>query len=331
VKVKHSRHSGLQLAPARQSLAMVHTLAADFAAEVAALCAIPVNPAQWRGFLDRHVPRTDPSTGLRRRECCLGELRQWQAVPMTSLDPLRSLVFGANAEAYERARPGYPDAAVDWLLPRSATRVADVGAGTGKLTGALLARGVEVVAVEPDAGMLAVLTRLHPKTEAHLGGADALPLTSLSVDAVFAAQAWHWFPHQRAVAEVRRVLRPGGWLGLVWNVEEPREPWQVELSRLDPDTGGGDVDVHRKAGGKAAVSGLPEAQVEVAMFPWSLATTAAALRARLATHSAYAVMAAPERENLLDAAARVVDAEAARRGTDRVPLSMAAYCARWRP
>jgi len=250
---------------------------------------------------------------------------------MTSLDPLRARVFGANAEAYEGARPGYPSAAVDWLLPRSATRVADVGAGTGKLTGALLARGVEVVAVEPDAGMLAVLTRLHPKTESHLGGADALPLASRSVDAVFAAQAWHWFPYQQAVAEVRRVLRPGGWLGLVWNVEEPREPWQVELSRLDPDTGGGDVDVHRKAGGKAAISGLPEEQVEVARFPWSLATTAAALRARLATHSAYAVMAVPEREYLLDTAARVVDAEAARRGTDTVPLSMAAHCARWRP
>ena len=62
VKVKHSRHSGLQLAPARHALAMVHTLAADFAAEIAALCATPVSPAQWRGFLDRHVPRTDPST-----------------------------------------------------------------------------------------------------------------------------------------------------------------------------------------------------------------------------------------------------------------------------
>lgn len=92
-----------------------------------------------------------------------GELRQWHAVAMTSLDPSRARVFGANAGAYEGARPGYPDAAVDWLLPRSATRVADVGAGTGKLTGALLARGVEVVAVEPDAGMLAVLTRLHPR------------------------------------------------------------------------------------------------------------------------------------------------------------------------
>ncbi len=62
VKVKHSRNSLAQLAPARHALAMVHTLAADFAAEIAALCATPVSPAQWGGFLDRHVPRTDPST-----------------------------------------------------------------------------------------------------------------------------------------------------------------------------------------------------------------------------------------------------------------------------
>jgi len=66
VKVKHSRHSGLQLAPARQSLAMVHTLAADFAAEVAALCAIPDNPAQWRGSSTgtSHEPTRAPASGV---------------------------------------------------------------------------------------------------------------------------------------------------------------------------------------------------------------------------------------------------------------------------
>ncbi len=61
-KVKHSRHSRLQLAPARQALEMVHTLAEDFAAEVQRLCATSVSPAQWRWFLDLHVPRTDPKT-----------------------------------------------------------------------------------------------------------------------------------------------------------------------------------------------------------------------------------------------------------------------------
>lgn len=129
---------------------------------------------------------------------------------MSELDPRRARVFGAHAEEYERWRPDYPAEAVAWLLPPGARRVADVGAGTGKLTAGLLAQGVEVVAVEPDPGMLAVLRRTYPAADAHLAGAERLPLPDRSVDAVTAGQAWHWFPPDRTVAEVRRVLRPGG-------------------------------------------------------------------------------------------------------------------------
>ena len=68
---------------------------------------------------------------------------------MTAVDPRRALSFGAFAEEYQRWRPGYPPDAVDWLVPPGATRVADVGAGTGKLTGSLLQRGLVVDAVEP--------------------------------------------------------------------------------------------------------------------------------------------------------------------------------------
>jgi len=89
VKVKHSRHSGLQLAPARHALAMVHTLAADFAAEIAALCATPVSPAQWRGFLDRHVPRTDPSTSrpLEGRALTLADSKHARVDELYQHDP----------------------------------------------------------------------------------------------------------------------------------------------------------------------------------------------------------------------------------------------------
>jgi len=136
----------------------------------------------------------------------------------------RARSFGAVAEAYERWRPAYPDVAVDWLVPPGAREVADVGAGTGKLTGLLLARGLQVTAVEPDEAMLGVLARVHPAAEARQAGADALPLADGAVDAVLVGQAWHWFPHARAAAEIRRVLRPGGWLGLVWNQTAPGEP-----------------------------------------------------------------------------------------------------------
>ncbi|WP_298462381.1 class I SAM-dependent methyltransferase [uncultured Cellulomonas sp.] len=132
---------------------------------------------------------------------------------MAALDPRRATAFGRYARDDDRWRPGYPDAAVDWLLPPGAPRVADVGAGTGKLTGALVDRGLEVDAVEPDDAMLAVLRERWPGVRAHLAGADRLPLPDGAVDAVVVGTAWHWFPHDAAVAEVRRVLRPGGRLG----------------------------------------------------------------------------------------------------------------------
>jgi SAM-dependent methyltransferase len=90
------------------------------------------------------------------------------------LDPRRARSFGARAEEYERWRPSYPSEAVAWLVPPDAVRVADVGAGTGKLTGPLLALGLEVAAVEPDPAMLAVLRRERPAAVPYLAGADAI-------------------------------------------------------------------------------------------------------------------------------------------------------------
>ncbi len=237
-------------------------------------------------------------------------------------------MFGAYAEDYERWRPGYPAAAVDWLVPPGAARVADVGAGTGKLTGALLARGLQVAAVEPDPGMLAVLTRLHPGADPYLAGAQALPLPDASLDAVLVAQAWHWFPRQQAVAEVRRVLRLGGQLALVWNGPDPREPWELELASLDPDNAGPDGTADRRT---LDLAGLPTDELETASFPWTWPIGAADLRARLATHSALAVMDVEQREHRLGAAAAVVAAEAKRRGTPTVPLRQVAGCVRWQP
>lgn len=123
------------------------------------------------------------------------------------LDPGRATSFGRCAEEYALWRPSYPADAVEWLVPKAASHVADVGAGTGKLTGRLLERGLDVEAVERDPRMLAILQRLHPTARAHEASAEALPLANARVDAVLVADAWHWFPHDRAVEEVRRVLR----------------------------------------------------------------------------------------------------------------------------
>ena len=141
----------------------------------------------------------------------------------------RSLSFGEQAAAYERGRPSYPPEAIDWLLPPNARDVLDLGAGTGKLTTRLVERGLDVVAVDPIAEMLELLTHSLPDTPALLGTAEQIPLPDNSVDAVLVAQAWHWFDPQRAVAEVARVLRPGGRLGLVWNTRDERMGWVKDL------------------------------------------------------------------------------------------------------
>jgi len=144
----------------------------------------------------------------------------------------RSLSFGSEAAAYERGRPSYPPEAIDWLLPPGARDVLDLGAGTGKLTTRLVERGLDVVAVDPLAEMLELLSSALPDTPALLGTAEQIPLPDNSVDAVLVAQAWHWFDPQRAAAEVARVLRPGGRLGLVWNARDERSGWVKDLGRI---------------------------------------------------------------------------------------------------
>ena len=151
---------------------------------------------------------------------------------MTESRRARSLSFGSEAAAYERGRPSYPPEAIDWLLPSGARDVLDLGAGTGKLTTRLVERGLEVVAVDPIAEMLELLSSALPNTPALLGTAEQIPLPDSHVDAVLVAQAWHWFDPERAVAEVARVLRPGGRLGLVWNTRDERLGWVKDLGRI---------------------------------------------------------------------------------------------------
>jgi SAM-dependent methyltransferase len=120
-----------------------------------------------------------------------------------------------DALAYERSRPGYPAEAVDALVAALPGRdVIDLAAGTGKLTRDLLARGLDVVAVEPRAEMRAAI---EPPARVIEGSAEAIPLPAGSADAVAIAQAFHWFAVPAALAEIHRVLRSGGVLALLWN------------------------------------------------------------------------------------------------------------------
>jgi ubiquinone/menaquinone biosynthesis C-methylase UbiE len=130
---------------------------------------------------------------------------------------LAARAFDAMAEEYERGRPGWPADAVAGLVERSDARtVLDLAAGTGKLT-RVLAPLADVIAVEPLAGMRRVLEERVPGVRVLDGTAEAIPLPDASVDAVFVAEAFHWFDAPAALAEIARVLRPGGTLVFLWN------------------------------------------------------------------------------------------------------------------
>jgi SAM-dependent methyltransferase len=128
-------------------------------------------------------------------------------------------------EDYERGRPGWPPEVVDVPgLPPTAT-VLDLGAGTGKLTRLLVSTFGRVVAVEPAEAMRRLLVAHCPEAEARAGTAEEIPLANASVEAVFAGEAFHRFDGEPALAEIARVLRPGGVLVLLWNLPAgPTEP-----------------------------------------------------------------------------------------------------------
>jgi ubiquinone/menaquinone biosynthesis C-methylase UbiE len=147
--------------------------------------------------------------------------------------------FDEVAQEYERGRPSYPPAAVDHIaealcLGPDAT-VVDLAAGTGKLTRELPHRFRRVIAVEPLGEMLAQLELALPEVEAMTGRAEEIPVDDQVVDGVFCAQAFHWFANAEALDEIARVLRPGGGLGLIWNIspwETHEGPWFSALDEL---------------------------------------------------------------------------------------------------
>ena len=144
--------------------------------------------------------------------------------------------FAKEALAYARGRPEYPVALDQWLrdalqLDEERT-VVDLGAGTGKFTRRLLATGANIIAVEPVSEMLAQLTRILPDVAARSGTAENIPVNDGAVDAVVCAQSFHWFASKTALAEIRRVLKPGGHLGLIWNVRNESVDWCAAMTAI---------------------------------------------------------------------------------------------------
>ncbi len=150
--------------------------------------------------------------------------------------------FDRTARLYERGRPDYPAEAVRWLgrgLGLGPHRtVVELGSGTGKFTRCLLPLGATIVPVEPTPGMRAEFTRALPDLPVLDGTAEAIPVPDGFADAVVGAQAFHWFRLRPTVAEIQRVLRPRGAVGMVWNRRDESLAWVAELSRI--------LEPHRK-------------------------------------------------------------------------------------
>ena len=225
----------------------------------------------------------------------------------------RAASFARVADAYEQARPGYPADAVLWLAGETPCDVVDLGAGTGKLTRSLAALGHNVVAVEPLGEMLDRLRATVPGVTAVTGSAESMPLPDGAADVVACAQAFHWFDQEAALAEIARVLRPGGRIALVWNVRDERVPWVSELS----DAMVGRTGVDRGAAAPIEQSGL-YGPVEHAAFEHTQTVDRDALRALVLSRSYCAVLPEEERAPILGRVDRLFD-EYARDGLLTLP------------
>lgn len=243
-------------------------------------------------------------------------------VPSGRSRPDPAVAFGRVADAYDRARPSYPQEAVAWVTSPAGTtgRVLELGAGTGKLTAELAGLGRPVVATDPSQEMLRRLARNVPSAYPVLARAERVPLSRASVSAVLAAQSFHWFDAPSALAEAARVLQPGGTLGLLWNERDERVPWVKRLGALLDHTPGPE-------GAAAAVddSGL-FGPVEKAAFRFWHPLTQQSLRDLVVSRFQAAIGSGLARERLL----RKVDAlyEEYGRGADGMLMPYVTHCFR---
>jgi SAM-dependent methyltransferase len=240
----------------------------------------------------------------------------------TSPRETQAASFGAAAALYERARPTYPSDALDWLLPDGSPDVLDLGAGTGKLTRLIDERGLHVEAVDPSEQMLAELRQVLPDVTTHVGSAERIPVPDASFDAVVVAQAWHWVDVPRAAAEVGRVLRPGGQLGLIWNDRDDRVDWVRELSALTAVAYSRGMEVDNP------VIGPPFGQIEYFVTEWSYPMTPAGLIDLFASRSYVIVAPQDERQKILGGIQRLLDHHPELAGRDEFEMPYVTYASR---
>ena len=232
---------------------------------------------------------------------------------------------------YEAARPSYPPEAVAWFVEHlriePGRTVVDLASGTGKLTRLLEPAGADLIAAEPVPGMRATFRALLPNVPIVATTAEQLAFRDGSLDAVTVAQAFHWFDYDRALAELRRVLRPAGRVGLVWNARDRSVPWVDGvwsiMDRVEKRAPWRDHDNWRDSAFRDMPGFGPQ---HLAQFRHEHPTTPEAMVQRVASVSHVAVLPRAERAAVLDEVRTLLSTHPDSRGRDELAVPYRVDC-----
>ena len=257
---------------------------------------------------------------------------------MGRIDQVAARGFGRAAGEDERGRPGYPQQAIDWLagalgIAEGSTLV-DLGAGTGKLTRALVLTRARVVALEPVAAMRRKMAEMVPEARVVAGRAEAIPLPDEWADAALAGQAFHWFDAPAARREIHRILRTQGGLGLIWNIRDRSVDWLASFYGIvDPFDSRDPAHAYRSGRWRQAFDGDQLfTPLEERSFRHEQVVDAETFLAQVASMSFVAAAPEPDRRELLRRVERLLESHPSTAGRPEivVPYDTRVYWCRKR-
>ncbi|MBJ2287105.1 class I SAM-dependent methyltransferase [Pseudomonas sp. MF6755] len=250
---------------------------------------------------------------------------------MTGVHTSAQQGFSTQAVTYAQGRPDYPRQLTGWLTEAlhisAQSTVIDLGAGTGKFTRLLSSLAPTLIAVEPVAAMGAQLAKLLPDVRLVDGTAESIPLATASADALVCAQAFHWFSTRAALAEIHRVLKPDGRLGLVWNVRDESVDWVAAITEIITPYEG-DTPRFHSGRWREAFTGEYFSDPEMICFPYShVGSPQEVIMDRFLSVSFIAALPAAQKARVTEQLRTLIDTHPALKGRDTVafPYQTQAY------